>query len=1170
MAAIVSFFLGVLPSRLATSGRRLQMTKDAKRVDDPGGVLVSATVALVVGIAVGQVAALAKMHSVSVIFAAVLSTLAVWASMIPPILVKWKSIGPVRPLFAGLSANKRDVDKLEVINGNFAAAIQTKVLKQMEEAKSRGVPADDTVVDFTCAQLDRFEVAGLQEKSFIKAGDTYFQLVALPGADLFTLHSRLDDGSAVEAVHVLTGTAETTEAKGLAPTETNLSSGQVAGMNQSWERVEDPSSPGDYYWWNPSTGDTTWDEPQLASAASRAAPPPLERAEVTADCGKACGLARLEQALLLCVNPLIGCVNSLMGVTHLVVQNVGPTAVQLGVLLAALPELIALWYLAPWRQDGEIAGHYATASPSVSSKGAQGAAAYDDLGEPTAGAAHLGLVEIVIEDLHVAELTVDDYLGLNPSLCLWLIILICAMVKLGDSLLVMVTVLKLDGMIPAKLQQKLKVLDGGIQHVVRGMKKQFMAVVEDKVSTILTVTSEPASSKAFSAGPATPRCLTPYVESVQANLHSTGSAIRLSPFKALVVILELVLIVDHMAVGGTAMANLALDYATTLFSPNPCSPRQGGLEALFMDVERWLPPWRIVGNSTNSKDRQEQDQREEGEKVDCANEEDVPRFEVNGETTNLHKDQLQQMAVNVAVPVAALVATSMAMTRAVRRSLCPGELERFDNAELEIAQEEYRRISELKYVDSQGPEFAKQLQRSLRATLFCYSGLVCMMMMVWMMIAPLHPGFGAIFSTAVALSGFCVATFALAVLQPQDFREFLSRLVFLFVALFAALALGLAALVAPPVKIISQFGDLPNGASTSGAAADIDTSDVSLAHAAMHSLIEYVHEAGSGTVELKARLLDAEAIAPDHMRWLWNAVFGTFVALTIFLGYDLLCACVAPPNVEYISLVEDEEAQPPASEAPPSRGDGSATVKNVSPDVKGGLRSFPTPKDVITHDNLAVQSRFLPPPIHLPPPIDRDTMWQFSVASECLSGRLSSRTSASRVGQEALHGSARCSSTSARSRSGPKSNCSVSPSSPTRRRSAGPASATEPSATPPRTCTVTVKMNAVVVRITLDEKLLRRPLPTALVTPFLRSYNEKLGEALGLADVLSVTVDGRRVPRMDGLAGELLPNLAHRVELKQRQPVDERWQRPGCDSSTSSTGAGAAAYVAALHRSGII
>ena len=105
VAAIVSFFLGVLPSRLATSGRRLQMTKDAKRFDDPGGVLVSATVALVVGIAVGQVAALAKMHSVSVVFAAVLSTLAVWASMIPPVLVKWKPIGPVRPLFAGLSAN---------------------------------------------------------------------------------------------------------------------------------------------------------------------------------------------------------------------------------------------------------------------------------------------------------------------------------------------------------------------------------------------------------------------------------------------------------------------------------------------------------------------------------------------------------------------------------------------------------------------------------------------------------------------------------------------------------------------------------------------------------------------------------------------------------------------------------------------------------------------------------------------------------------------------------------------------------------------------------------------------------------------------------------------------------------------------------------------------------
>ena len=177
-----------------------------------------------------------------------------------------------------------------------------------------------------------------------------------------------------------------------------------------------------------------------------------------------------------------------------------------------------------------------------------------------------------------------------------------------------------------------------------------------------------------------------------------------------------------------------------------------------------------------------------------------------------------------------------------------------------------------------------------------------------------------------------MATFALAVPQPQDFREFLSRLVFLFVALFAALALGLAALVAPPVKIISQFGDLPNGASTSGAAADIETSDVSLAQAAMLSLIKYVHEAGSGTVELKARLLDAEAIAPDHMRWLWNAVFGTFVALTIFLGYDLLCACVAPPNVEYISLVEDEEAQPPASEAPPSR-----TCRRTS---RGGLEAF--------------------------------------------------------------------------------------------------------------------------------------------------------------------------------------------------------------------------------------
>jgi preprotein translocase subunit SecG len=1164
VAAVVGFFLGVLPSRLATSGRRLQMTKEAKRVDDPGGVLVSTTVALIVGITVGQVAALAKMHAISVVAAAVLSTLAVWASMIPPELVKWKPIGPVRPLFAGLSANKRDVDKLEVVNGNFAAAIQTKVLNQMKEAKSRGVLADDTVVDFTGAQLDMFEVSGLQEKSFIKAGDTYFQLVALPGADMFTLHSRLNDGSAVEAVHVLTGTAETTDAKGLAPTENNLNPGQVAGMDQSWERVEDPFSPGDYYWWNPSTGDTTWDEPQLAS---RAAPPPLERVEVTADCGKACGmgLARLEQALLLCVNPL-------MGVTHLVVQNVGPTAVQLGVLLAALPELIALWYLAPWRQDGEIAGHYATASPSVSSKGAHGAAAYDDLGEPAAGAAHLGLVEVMIEDLHVAELTVDDYLGLNPSIYLWMIVLICAMVKLGDSLLVMVTVLKLDEMIPAKLQQRMKVLDGGIQHTVRGMKKQFMAVVEDKVSTILTVTSEPASSKAFSAGPATPKCLTPYVESVQAKLRSTGSAIRLSPLKALVVIVELVLIVDHMAVGGTAMTNLALNFATTLFLPNPCSPRHGGLEGLFMDIERWLPPGRIVGNSTNYQDRQEQNQREVGDKVDCANEQDVPRFEVNEETTNLHKDQLQQMAVNLAVPAAALVATSMAMSRAVRRSLCPGELERFDSSELEFAQEEYQRISELKYVDSQGPDFEKQVQRSLRATLFCYSGLVCVMMVVWMMIAPLHPGFGAIFSTAVALSGFCVATFALAVPQPQDFSRFLSRLVFLFVALFAALALGLAALVAPSVNNISQSGDLPNGASTSGAVADIDTSNVKLAQDAMHSLIEYVHEAGSGAVELNARLLDAEASAPDHMRWLWNAVFGSFVALTIFLGYDLLCACNAPPNVEYISLVEDEEAQPPASEAPLSRGDGSATVKNVSPGVKGGLRSFPTPKDVITHEKLAVQSRFLPPPIHLPPPIDRDTMWQFSVASECLSGRLSSRTSASRVGQEALHGSARCSLTSARSRSGPKSNRSVSPSSPSSasRRSADPAPATEPSATPPRTCTVTVKMNAVVVLITLDEKLLRRPLSTALVTPFLRSYNEKLGEALGLADVLSVTVDGRRVPRMDGLAGELFPNLAHRVELKQRQPDDERWQRPGCDSSTSSAGAGAAAYVAALHRSGII
>jgi len=212
VAAVVGFFLGVLPSRLATSGRRLQMTKEAKRVDDPGGVLVSTTVALIVGITVGQVAALAKMHAISVVAAAVLSTLAVWASMIPPELVKWKPIGPVRPLFAGLSANKRDVDKLEVVNGNVAAAIQTKVLNQMKEAKSRGVLADDTVVDFTGAQLDMFEVSGLQEKSFIKAGDTYFQLVALPGADMFTLHSRLNDGSAVEAVHVLTGTAETTDA----------------------------------------------------------------------------------------------------------------------------------------------------------------------------------------------------------------------------------------------------------------------------------------------------------------------------------------------------------------------------------------------------------------------------------------------------------------------------------------------------------------------------------------------------------------------------------------------------------------------------------------------------------------------------------------------------------------------------------------------------------------------------------------------------------------------------------------------------------------------------------------------------------------------------------------------------------------------------------------------
>ena len=50
-----------------------------------------------------------------------------------------------------------------------------------------------------------------------------------------------------------------------------------------WQKVQDPSSPGDHYWWNTETGQTTWDDPEPANVSATApsavdllfnAPPP--------------------------------------------------------------------------------------------------------------------------------------------------------------------------------------------------------------------------------------------------------------------------------------------------------------------------------------------------------------------------------------------------------------------------------------------------------------------------------------------------------------------------------------------------------------------------------------------------------------------------------------------------------------------------------------------------------------------------------------------------------------------------------------------------------------------------------------------------------------------------------------------------------------------------------
>ena len=98
---------------------------------------------------------------------------------------------------------------------------------------------------------------------------------------------------------------------------------------------------------------------------------------------------------------------------------------------------------------------------------------------------------------------------------------------------------------------------------------------------------------------------------------------------------------------------------------------------------------------------------------------------------------------------------------------------------------------------------------------------------------------------------------------------------------------------------------------------------------------------------------------------------------------------------------------------------------------------------------------------------------------------------------------------------------------------ASDAAASDAAAPAPRKVVCRVKLNAVTLKLTLNSKLLAKPLTAAVLTPFLNAYNKKAGTSICAADLDRVTVDGAVVAHNDASAssGQLLPQDTHDVEL---------------------------------------
>lgn len=1053
------------------------------------------------------------------------------------------------------------------------------------------------------------------------------------------------------------------------------------------------------------------------------------------------------------------CLSPVIAAAMWVLKEVMPKLVQLAVLATCVPELLTLWKEAPWKVGQEGA--------NTSKVGANITTSEVEPGEPEGFAKGVG----------------DTFHHHSSAMVLWIVVLAAALVKLFDSLTVAFTVMNLGELLPTPINMALQWLEDlqrEIKVCMNRVKESTMETVEEIVSTHMAITASAGS------GPATPVVFTPCIKAAQSRLRSTGSAVRRSPFKTAVTLVELVLAVDSMVVGLDGIDEVVVSQATSFaeslgrLGDPTCAPAWSRQFTTLWNMyapSLWTPT--VLSNATNATLEMAQGHQEGSEENgpldDCKggdSSEQGAGVELDDSTLEWLSEHVQTMAVDLSEPVAALAVTSLAMTRSVRGNLCPEEVKNADRADLEFAHSEARRVSQLRYADSQGPGFAEQLARSWRAMVAGFCLLVCVLLVVWLTIAPLHPALGAIAIAAFATStaGAFVVIMCSSGEQPaqpklEGVGSFVKKgarfmcFLMLEVVVFIVVAAGIAILVVPPdpegvstrtvsrstaamatfrifdsdadgflqadelEKALADVGlgqpqpagsqhqtdgaifrhldknrdgtvvleelervlpfdgisaavkatnvvtwaftveedvssfDAPRiramaetlaeaaGAEVSqvtvtisaasarvtvviaaptpsaaaatqsklkatilsspraldlvlqtplisatvagiteqptvtvtsvaaratesagsfskvssigtnaaaGAAAiaanavtkaarDVsayavtNASHVDALHtllnaeqAAVHALLDAEAVAVHDLVDTEVHLMNAEALDPNHMQWLWQVTFGTFLGLAILLGYDMFC-----PKSKYIKL-EEPDGQLPAQVRPLEPEKPMHRPPSPSKYRPGMVASKPTPKVVVkhgSHPKLKAPKGRLPPPVRLPAPIG-----YHEPAGEFVLRPLSARPTSARANSARSIAESPPPPPPLASEPEPDPTAITPSAIPRDLAAPPPAPADEPQA---RVCSITVRCGAVVLRFILDEKLLARPLSSAVLRPFLRKYNKKVGESMQLTDVQSVILDGLRVPNVEVIAVDHLTNHAHHIEIK---PPDGWWR----------------------------